>query len=132
MLVALPHAHWQVLRAVLRAEAAGQAPLGRDLRLTPTRKTKDGAFLDDLVSEGLLAAAGKPQSGDGQPEPFRRRYRLTALGRHAAEYGEYDRPYTPGDVPVTGTAAEVLASRAAQRTWATPAEQPPRRTGKKA
>ena len=133
MLFPLPHFQWQVLRAVLRAEAAGgPPPLGRELRLTPTRKTKDGTFLDEMVKAGLLAAIGKsePVDGTGEPEPFRTRYTLTALGRHAAEYGEYDRPYTPGETPLVGLAAEVVEARAARRSPA-PVKNPPRPKGKK-
>src|SRR5436305_1362667 len=118
MLFPLPHFQWQVLRAVLRAEAAGgPPPLGRELRLTPTRKTKDGTFLDEMIEEGLLAPAGKPATpADGMaddPSQFRTRYKLTELGRHAAEYGEYDRPYTPAESPLVGKAAEIQETLAA-------------------
>lgn len=115
MLVSLPHFQWQILRAVLRAEAAGEAPLGRDLRITPTRRTRDGSFLDDLVEDGLLTTVGKPQPDEAQPEPFRKRYELTDLGRHAAEFGEYDRPYTPKESPLTGPAAEIHEALQARR-----------------
>src|SRR5690349_15121696 len=102
MLLPIPHFEWQVLRAALRAEAAGALALGRDLRLVPTRRTKDGTFLDDLVRGGLLKAVGRPEPVTGEadvPPPFRARYRLTTLGRHAAEYGEYD----DRDAPPAGT-----------------------------
>jgi hypothetical protein len=118
VLVQLVHFQWQVLRAVLRAEAAGQPAVGRDLRLVPTRATKDGSFLDELIDEGLLAKDGKPEpEGDrrGEPVPFRTKYRLTEKGRQAAEYGEYDRPFTPGEAPVVGPAAEILQDRTARR-----------------
>ena len=111
MLIPLPHLQWQVLRAVLRAEAAGEPALGRQLRLSPTRNTKDGTFLDKLVAGGLLVRVGKPVPASplrDEPEPFRVRYKLTGLGRYAAEYGEYDRPHTPKDAPVSGLAAEIL------------------------
>jgi hypothetical protein len=134
VLVQLAHLNWQILRAVVRAAAAGEPPpLGRDLRLTPTRRTKDGSFLDELVAEGLLAPAGKPgkEAGTaGEPVQFRTRYGLTDKGRHAAEYGEYDRPYTPGDVPLVGTAAEIVEARAARR-GAIAAKTPPHSGGKK-
>jgi hypothetical protein len=121
MLFPLPHFQWQVLRAVLRAEADGQHALGRELRVTPTRKTKDGTFLTDLVREGLLVTVGKPAPPDGrdEPEPFRTRYKLTVLGQHAAEYGEYDRPYTPAEAPLTGTAAEIREAMDARKPWDT-------------
>ena len=111
----------------------GTDPLGRELRPSPTRATKDGTFLDEMVKAGLLAAIGKsePVDGTGEPEPFRTRYTLTALGRHAAEYGEYDRPYTPGDAPVTGTAAAVLESLAARKVWGRPADLPSAEPGGK-
>ena len=85
MLFPISHADWQILRAVHRA---GSPPLGRDLRLIPSRRTKDGTFLDDLVEAGLLVTVGKPQAADGRPgEPvqFRTRYRLTKLGHAVAE-----------------------------------------------
>jgi hypothetical protein len=132
MLVSLRVPDWQILRAVLRAEAAGRPPLGRDLRINPTRKTKDGTFLDDLVADGFLVAVGKPEPVDrwNEPEPFRRRYTLTDVGRHAAEYGEHDRPFTPEEAPLSGTAAELQETLAARR--ATPAAKPPTRKGKRA
>ena len=123
MIIPLSHSDWQVLRAVLRAEAVGgPPPLGRELRLTPSRKTKDGTFLDALVEEGLLAVAEKagppraerPRGESPEPAQFRTRYRLTEMGRHAAEYGEYDRPHTPKPAPLSGVAAE-LASILAQQ-----------------
>jgi hypothetical protein len=134
VLIQLAHLNWQILRTVLRAKAAGgPPPLGRELRITPSRKTKDGTFLDELVGEGLLAPAGKPEKASGsadEPVQFRTRYKLTEKGRQAAEYGEYDRPYTPGDMPLTGTAAEIAEARAARKTPVT-ANNPPQRRGKK-
>ena len=47
----ISHFTWQVLRAVKRSK---QPPTGKQLRLIPSRKTKDGTFLDGLVNEGLL------------------------------------------------------------------------------
>ena len=103
--------------AVLRAEAAGTPPLGHELRVSPTRRTKDGSFLAGMVDDGLLSVAGKPEppGGRDRPEPFRVRYKLTALGRHAAEYGEYDRPHTPAERPLSGLAAELEQAR---KPWA--------------
>jgi hypothetical protein len=85
----LPVAHfeWQVLRAVRRSR---KPPAGRTLRLAPTRRTRDGAFLTNLVESGLLKrVTGTPDS------PFDATYALTELGEHAAEYGECDRPLPP-------------------------------------
>lgn len=130
MLVSLPHFQWQILRAVLRAESAGDAPLGRDLRITPTRRTRDGTFLDDLVADGLLATVGKPPDG-AQPEPFRKRYKLTDLGRHAAEFGEYDRPYVPKESPLVGPAAEIHEALQARRAAEAAAPKAGGKKGKK-
>src|SRR5690348_15364341 len=99
MIVPISHCVWQILRTVVRAESAGGLlPTGKDLRVTPSRKTKDGTFLDELVECGLLAVAEKPGrvpataslAEKAEPEQFRARYRLTEKGRYAAEYGEYD------------------------------------------
>jgi hypothetical protein len=124
MILPITHSVWQTLRYLVRAQAAGQDPLGRELRVTPSRNTKDGTFLDDLVEEGLIEVTADPtpfpfQQGAGEraePPQFRTRYRLTALGRHAAEYGEYDRPYTPRAHPLTGAAALLAAPKAGQDT----------------
>jgi hypothetical protein len=89
------HFTWQVLRAVKRSKTP---PTGKQLRLIPSRKTKDGTFLTALVAEGLLKVVGvdelPPDATDRQktmPVPFRTRYLLTPKGEHAAEYGEYER-----------------------------------------
>jgi hypothetical protein len=93
----LPVSHftWQVLRTVKRSKAA---PTGKQLRVVPTRRTKDGTFLDDLMTQGLLRVVGvdevpakAPLPDSGAPVQFRTRYALTPLGEHAAEYGEYNR-----------------------------------------
>lgn len=91
----ISHFTWQVLRAARRSKT----PLtGKQLRLVPSRKTKDGTFLDDLVAAGLLQIVGVddlPAKATAQekalPMQFRTRYKLTAAGEHAAEYGEYER-----------------------------------------
>jgi hypothetical protein len=82
----LPVAHfeWQVLRAVRRSR---KPAVGRALRLAPTRRTRDGAFLTELVDSGLL----KRVTGTAEA-PFEATYALTELGEYAAEYGECDRP----------------------------------------
>ncbi len=87
---------WQVLRKLVRA---GGPLLGRELRIYPNQRTKDGTFLDDLVVAGLLEAVGgpepdRPQVAGGHvpttPAQLRTRYRLTEQGTHAAEFGEYE------------------------------------------
>ncbi|MCE9567824.1 MAG: hypothetical protein K8U57_37980 [Planctomycetes bacterium] len=83
----IPHHHWQILRAVKRSR---KPPTGRELRLSPTRNTKDGTFLNGLVQAGLLTRV----TGTDK-EPFVATYSLTELGQHAAEYGECDFPSTP-------------------------------------
>jgi hypothetical protein len=114
MLIPISHLTWQQLRFLLRAEATGEYPIGRELRLKLTRRTKNGMFLDDLVAAGLIEvsadAAPRPSGGEGEPRQFRTRYRLTNLGRQAAEYGEYDGPCVPG---ITGLAR--LAARLASQ-----------------
>ena len=78
---ATSHFTWQVLRAAKRSKK----PLtGKELRVSPTRHTKDGSFLTELVEEGLLSRV----SGSGD-KPFEATYALTEKGQHAAEYGEY-------------------------------------------
>jgi hypothetical protein len=81
------HYTWQVLRAVKRSK---KPPTGRQLRLAPTRSTKDGTFLNALVEEGLLVRL--TGSADA---PFEATYGLTPLGQHAAEFGEYDHNLRP-------------------------------------
>ncbi|MCE9563087.1 MAG: MarR family winged helix-turn-helix transcriptional regulator [Planctomycetes bacterium] len=78
------HNQWQVLRAVKRSR---KPPLGRELRLSPTRGTKDGTFLTNMVRLGLLTRV----SGSDK-DPFEATYSLTESGKHAAEYGECDFP----------------------------------------
>ena len=86
-LLPVAHFEWQVLRAVRRSR---KPPAGRTLRLAPTRRTRDGAFLTNLVELGLLKrVTGTPDA------PFDATYALTELGEHAAEYGECDRPLLP-------------------------------------
>src|SRR5437763_149243 len=78
------HNQWQVLRAVKR----NRKPItGRELRLNPTRNTKDGSFLTHMVRIGLLRRASGTER-----DPFAATYELTELGKHAAEFGECDFP----------------------------------------
>ncbi|MCE9560783.1 MAG: hypothetical protein K8U57_01885 [Planctomycetes bacterium] len=78
------HAQWQILRAVKRSR---KPAVGRELRLTPTRATKDGTFLTELVKTGLLTRVTGTER-----DPFAATYSLTELGKHAAEYGECELP----------------------------------------
>lgn len=67
----------------------------------PTRRTKDGTFLDVLVAEGLLEVVVVEPLGEKNkrwPASFRARYKLTEKGEYAAEHGEYER-----DVRLTKT-----------------------------
>ena len=81
------HFTWQVLRTVKRVK---KPPTGRALRLIPSRKTKDGTFLNALVNEGLLARV--TGSADA---PFEATYALTEKGALAAEFGEYEYEMKP-------------------------------------
>jgi hypothetical protein len=124
MITPLPHFVWQTLRYMARAEATGKDAYGRELRMTPTRRTKDGTFLDELVDQGLIEAVSEPvpfppgasRSEKKESPQFRTRYRLTELGRHAAEYGEYDMPFTPANLPLIGTFAELVDALAAKNS----------------
>lgn len=124
MLYSLKHFDWQLLRFMVRAEATRKQPFGRDLRIYPTRLTRDGSFLDDLVELGLIAVAAKatPPSAHAtleekkEPVQFRTRYVLTEKGRHAAEYGEYEVEHMPSETPLSGLAAELFAQTNKNRT----------------
>ncbi|MDY3559742.1 hypothetical protein R5W23_000900 [Gemmata sp. JC673] len=90
------HFTWQVLRTVKRSKK----PLtGRDLRLAPTRNTKDGSFLTALVDQGLLVAV----TGSSDI-PFEATFSLTEKGQHAAEYGEYEYDLKSKSAPVPAPA----------------------------
>lgn len=83
----ITHLHWQVLRAAKRNR---KPILGKDLRLSPTRGTKSGEFLNTLVSLGLLSRVSGTERA-----PFDSFYSLSELGEHAAEYGECELPNPP-------------------------------------
>ena len=94
----ITHFTWQVLRAVKRAKK--KYPTGKELRLVPSRRTKDGTFLDGLVTDGLLEVVGQDEPTEQTrkwPAQFRARYRLTEKGEHAAEYGEFERDMKRGE-----------------------------------
>ena len=52
MLMSLAPSDWQILRAAARG--GRKALTGRDLRVSPSARTKDGRFLTGLVDRGLL------------------------------------------------------------------------------
>ena len=83
-LLPVTHFTWQILRVVKRSK---KPSLGRTLRLTPTRNTKDGTFLTELIEQGLLTRV----TGTAD-KPFDATYSLTEQGEHAAEYGECEMP----------------------------------------
>jgi hypothetical protein len=68
-------------------EAEQDPPVGRVLRIVPSRRTKDGTFLTDLVEQGLLHRVTGTAAA-----PFEATYALTERGEYAAEYGECDFP----------------------------------------
>ncbi|AWM38634.1 hypothetical protein GobsT_31860 [Gemmata obscuriglobus] len=88
----ISHFLWQVLRATKRSK---KPPTGRQLRISPTPRSKDGSFLTALVDEGLLKfVTGSPAA------PFEATFSLTEKGEHAAEYGEYEyEPKRPAPQP---------------------------------
>jgi hypothetical protein len=113
MLAQLIPETWKILRVLARSPK--MTAVGKEMRVTPSRKTKDGTFLDALVKAGLIEVRGGPTAktvDEDEPFQFRTHYRLTPLGADAAEYGEYqfDRP-VPTDRPVKGPMAEVLRDR---------------------
>jgi hypothetical protein len=89
----LPISHfiWQVLRVAKRSKK----PLtGRELRVKPTRHSKDGTLLNTLVEARLLEVVSVDNPDEKTkrvPAQFRTRYQLTKTGEYAAEYGEYER-----------------------------------------
>ena len=93
LMLPVRHSDWQILRAAKRS----RKPLtGRELRIVPTRHTKDGTFLNDMVKRGLLTRVAGSETA-----PFEATYALTPLGEHAAEYGECETVRAPAKpVPV--------------------------------
>ena len=117
MLRQIEPATWKVLRAAKRAQPG--AAIGRDLRVVPTRKTKDGTFLDHLVELGLLKVQGPAVKAASEDEPaqFQQKYVLTEEGEHAAEFGEFEIEMRGAtvDTPVTGLMGELFKTLAAAR-----------------
>ncbi len=117
MLISLAHHDWQLCRYIVRAGRARRAKgiPGRELRMYPARKNKNGQFLDTLVSEGLLVVvpgeSPTPPDRKAEPEQFKKLYDLTTLGEHAAEYGEYEK----ADGKRLPTPEEFYAARAAEQ-----------------
>lgn len=109
MLMPLQTFDWQVLRRVLR-EPGRKAVVGRALRLIPSRRTKDGSFLNWFVSAGLLRVV------KDAADPFERTFAITETGMKAADFGEFE--LTPGAVPNSSAtpvpAAEKAKTRAAR------------------
>ena len=83
----ISHFTWQVLRTVKRNK---KPPTGRALRVVPSRRTKDGTFLNELVERELLSRV----TGTADA-PFEATYALTERGEHAAEYGECEMSVKP-------------------------------------
>lgn len=80
MLYTINTSVWQILNAAKRKAVS----TGKELRVTPSRFTKDGTFLNDLVTKGFLAIV------EPHENPFKATYKITPEGEYAAEYGEYD------------------------------------------
>ncbi|MDY3555207.1 hypothetical protein R5W24_004345 [Gemmata sp. JC717] len=102
----ISHFLWQVLRATKRSK---KPPTGRQLRISPTPRSKDGSFLTALVDEGLLEFVTGSAAA-----PFDATFALTVKGEHAAEYGEYEyepkRP-APPPAPAIAKAAPATAKK---------------------
>jgi len=82
MQVPITPADWKVLRAVARGK--GKPVVGANLRIVPSRATKDGTFLTKLVDAGLLEVV------KANDKPFDASYKLTKRGAEAAEYGLFE------------------------------------------
>ena len=107
----IAHFTWQVLRTVKRSRTP---PTSRALRLAPSRRSKDGTFLTEMVELGLLnRVTGTADS------PFEATYELTERGEHAAEFGECERPVRerPAE-PVPTKPSKTLKKRRARMRFA--------------
>jgi len=83
----ISHETWTTLRVLVRST---KPVPGRELRYNPTRRNKDGTFINELIRRGLL----KRETGT-ERDPFEGTYSLTQLGQHAAEYGECEHNIEP-------------------------------------
>lgn len=93
---------WQILNFALREGTS----TGRALRVWPSRKTKDGTFLQEFVDRGLLRVVAP------NTDPFKATYALTPEGEYAAEHGEYECEHkTYKAVPLKSTAEERLKAK---------------------
>ena len=101
----LPVAHftWQVLRTIKRSK---QPPTGRELRLVPNRRTKDGSFLTELVEQDLLTRVTGAAAA-----PFLATYALTERGEYAAEHGECEMPVKARVAVATPAAGTKVAKK---------------------
>lgn len=81
----ISHAMWQALRVVKRS-TSGEV-YGFHMRWDLSRRTRDGSFLINLVNVGLLKVTKSHPDN-----PFMAKYRLTELGKVAAEYGQAELP----------------------------------------
>lgn len=110
VMIVLPVSHftWQVLRAAKRSRTP---PTGRSLRLAPTRRTKDGTFLTELVGLGVLARVT-----GAAVAPFEATYSLTERGEHAAEYGECEKPVqsSPAEPVLTEPPSKTVKKKSKQ------------------
>ena len=143
MLYAMGTDDWKTLRVLVRAEREAERPAdarvaGWRLRVSPNRRNRDGTFLERLVAAGLLTDAGPcdPPGKDEPvtdavrvPGPFHRYYRLTPLGHHAAEYGEYEAA-APNEKPLP-IVDDARSARLAAWVAAATAEVEPRPKGKR-
>jgi hypothetical protein len=105
----MSHFTWQCLRVAKRSKTP---PTGRMLRFSPSRNTKDGTFLNDLVDRGLLRRVTGTAT-----KPFEATYALTERGQHAAEFGESKMPawVRPVEPVPAGQPKAVLKSKAGAR-----------------
>lgn len=91
---------WKGLRFILRDE---NIALGYDIRwkgMGPNRKNKDGKFLEEWIRRGWIEEWNKApftcaRLPFGTPEPFKKFYRLTEVGKKVAEFGEYEMEFNP-------------------------------------
>ncbi len=85
---------WKVLRNLVRESQV----TGRNLRRhSYSRRTRDGTWLDKLVAAGLIEYTGEVQETYPAKLPAQHRayFRITSLGKEAAEFGQYEVEYTP-------------------------------------
>jgi len=81
---------WKVLRALVRA--GGTAPAADLRKFAYFSRRRDAEVFGALLRAGLVEAGATPPRAAGEPdEPLlRQAYAITAGGRRAAEYGEFE------------------------------------------